>query len=124
MLAANINHLYSFFILSQHRNDLCLGEFCLSHTLSKVGSLKRGCFAGRLQDSIRFDTFRFDYDTKKSLVFSRSVVVLWGALRLATVGRLSMVAIVTTNVYTKHNCLLNHKTVIRSTEPPLLPNRC
>lgn len=26
---------------------------------------------------IRFDTFRFDYDTKNTFVFSREVVVLW-----------------------------------------------
>src|SRR5690606_6166324 len=42
----------------------------------------------------------------------------------STFWRLAKVAIFTTNVDTKHNCLLTHKTVIRDTEPPLLPSRC
>ena len=41
-----------------------------------------------------------------------------------TFGGLAKVAIFSTNFHTKHKCLYNHKTVLRSTEPPLLPNRC
>ena len=33
-------------------------------------------------------------------------------------------AIFTTNVHTKNECLINHKTVIRSTEPPIFCRCC
>jgi len=33
-------------------------------------------------------------------------------------------AIFTSNAHTKHKCLLNHKTVIRSTEPPIFFRCC
>jgi hypothetical protein len=50
-----------------------------------------------------------------------------GTLTIAigvTVSGLAKVAIFTTNVHTKHECSNLRKTVIRSTEPPLLPNPC
>ena len=74
---------------------------------------------------IRFDTFRFDYDTKTSIVFSRAVVVLLvrHAL-LLKVCSYNKLAIFTTNVHTKNECLCHHKTVIRSTEPPISCRCC
>ena len=61
---------------------------------------------------IRFDTFRFDYDTKTAIVFSRAVVVLLvrHAL-LLTVWRLAKLAIFTTNGDAENQTLINHKTV-------------
>ena len=35
---------------------------------------------------IRFDTFRFDYDTKNVIVFDRAVVVLWVRHALLLIG--------------------------------------
>jgi len=41
-----------------------------------------------------------------------------------TVWRLAKVAIFTTNVDAENQCLFNHKTVIRSTEPPIFFRYC
>ena len=56
------------------------------------------------------------------------VVYLWLHCRLLglliTVSGLAKLAILTTKLHTKHQCSNIVKTVLRSTEPPILPNPC
>jgi hypothetical protein len=61
---------------------------------------------------IRFDTFRFDYDTKNVIVFSRAVVVLLvrHAL-LLKVCSYKKLAIFTINVDAENQTLINLRTV-------------
>lgn len=49
------------------------------------------------------------------------VVVFWLHI---TVGSYKKLAIFATNVHTKNECLCHHKTVIRSTEPPIFCRCC
>jgi hypothetical protein len=61
---------------------------------------------------IRFDTFRFDYDTKNVIVFSRAVVVLLVRHTLPlTFCSYKKLAIFTTNVDAENQTLINHKIV-------------
>ena len=54
------------------------------------------------------------------LIFNTVIFLQW-PLTFCSYKKL---AIFTTNVHTKNECLINHKTVIRSTEPPIFCRCC